>query len=148
MITLRTPEPSDKAAWTELWTAYLAFYNTERGPDVFEWTWNQIHDPSPDMQARIALERDRPIGLVHFLYHNSFWEPEKRCYLNDLYTVPDARGSGAGRAMIKAVYADAKERSASRVYWLTHEDNATARRLYDRIGKVTPFIKYMGTDVS
>ena len=28
------------------------------------------------------------------------------------------------------------------VYWLTQEFNATARRLYDRVGRATPFIKY------
>jgi hypothetical protein len=28
------------------------------------------------------------------------------------------------------------------VYWMTQEFNTKARRLYDRIGKVTPFIKY------
>ncbi|MCZ7597268.1 MAG: GNAT family N-acetyltransferase, partial [Gammaproteobacteria bacterium] len=29
------------------------------------------------------------------------------------------------------------------VYWLTQEFNHTARNLYDRIGRVTPFIKYV-----
>ena len=56
--------------------------------------------------------------------------------------VPEARGIGAGRSLIEAVYAAADANGTPLVYWLTQEFNTSARQLYDRIAKVTPFIKY------
>ena len=58
---------------------------------------------------------------------------------------PQARGTGTGRALIEAVYAAADASGAPRVYWLTQEDNHTARKLYDRIGRLSGFVKYERT---
>ena len=63
-------------------------------------------------------------------------------YLQDLFTRPETRGTGVGRALIEAVYAAADVNGTPNVYWLTQEFNTTARLLYDRIADVTPFIKY------
>jgi GNAT superfamily N-acetyltransferase len=64
------------------------------------------------------------------------------CYLQDLFTTPAARGQGVGRALIEAVYAKAREAGSPRVYWHTHETNATARRLYDEIAEMSGFLVY------
>ena len=53
-----------------------------------------------------------------------------------------ARGTGAGRALIEGVYAAADENGSPDVYWLTQDFNEAGRRLYDRVGTLTPFIKY------
>ena len=142
-LICRAPVAEDRQAWEQLWHGYLDFYGAERGPDVFDWTWGQILSGAGDMHARLAVLDGRLVGLVHFLYHHSFWEPQKRCYLNDLFTTPEARGRGAGEALIKAVYTHAADAGAAQVYWLTAEDNAPARALYDRVAEKTPFIKYM-----
>jgi RimJ/RimL family protein N-acetyltransferase len=47
-----------------------------------------------------------------------------------------------GAALIEAVRRAAEEAQAGEVYWLTHESNATARRLYDRVATNTGFLKY------
>ena len=82
------------------------------------------------------------MGLTHYIFHRHGWKIENVCYLQDLYAAPDVRGKGVGRALIEAVYAEADKAGAPSVYWLTQDFNATARQLYDRIGTVTPFIKY------
>ncbi|HEU0317849.1 MAG TPA: GNAT family N-acetyltransferase, partial [Solirubrobacteraceae bacterium] len=64
------------------------------------------------------------------------------CYLEDLFVARAARGGGAGRALIEAVYAAADARGADRVYWHTQEFNAPARSLYDTVGRRTSFIVY------
>ena len=79
---------------------------------------------------------------MHFIYHPHNWRIEPVCYLQDLYVAPEARNSGAGRALIEAVYARADRDGCPSVYWTTQDFNTTARRLYDRIGTLTPFIKY------
>ena len=64
------------------------------------------------------------------------------CYLQDLFTRPESRGQGVGRALIEAVSAQAKKAGSQRVYWMTHESNAQARTLYDKIADRSGFIQY------
>lgn len=64
------------------------------------------------------------------------------CYLQDLFTAPEARGKGVARALIAAVTEWARAENCSRVYWSTQETNATARRLYDRVALNRGFILY------
>jgi GNAT superfamily N-acetyltransferase len=49
---------------------------------------------------------------------------------------------GVGRALIEAVYANARQAGASRVYWQTHETNTTAMQLYDQLAEKSGFIVY------
>ncbi len=82
------------------------------------------------------------MGLVHYIFHDHCWRPEGVTYLQDLFADPEIRGHGVGRALIEAVYAAADAAGRPSVYWMTQDFNATARQLYDRIGTLTPFIKY------
>lgn len=141
--TIRPLTSADRTAWNPLWQGYLDFYKTELTPDITETTWNRLLDPAEDMFCLVAENEDgEMIGIVHFLYHRVTWAVEDRCYLEDLFVAASVRGTGAGRALIEAVYAAADERGADQVYWLTQEFNAEGRRLYDRVGRLTPFIKY------
>jgi len=82
------------------------------------------------------------MGVSTYLFHGHTWQPEPRCYLIDLFSTPKLRGKGIGRALIEAVYEKADEYGCCQVYWLTQDFNEAARRLYDKVAKVTPFIKY------
>ncbi|BCU64530.1 hypothetical protein ACBO_13210 [Acinetobacter bouvetii] len=62
--------------------------------------------------------------------------------MQDLYTHEDFRGQGVARRLIQHVYDEAMVRQCDRVYWLTHETNQTAQKLYDRVAKKTGFIQY------
>jgi GNAT superfamily N-acetyltransferase len=64
------------------------------------------------------------------------------CYLQDLFTVPEARGRGVARALIAHVAEAARAAGARRYYWLTQEHNTTARALYDRVAAFHGFIRY------
>jgi len=59
-----------------------------------------------------------------------------------MFVDPEARGGGYGAALIAHVAAEAKAAGSTRLYWLTHETNATARRLYDRVAQRSGFIQY------
>jgi len=99
-------------------------------------------DDPQDFNGLVAELDGQLVGLTHYLFHRHGWTIENTCYLQDLYVDPDIRGTGAGRALIKGVYAAADAAGAPSVYWLTQDFNATARKLYDRVGEKTPFIKY------
>lgn len=142
-VTIRPLAAADRDAWAPLWQGYLDFYKTDLAPEVTDVTWNRLLDPAEDMHCLVAEnETGEMIGVVHYLYHRVTWAVADRCYLEDLFVAEAARGTGAGRALIEAVYKAADERGADQVYWLTQDFNEEGRRLYDRVGRVTPFIKY------
>lgn len=142
MTTISRPTPADRAEWDRLWQAYITFYESEVPGDVSDSTFARI---LADDELHGAIARDasgRPIGLVHWLTHPATWSTGTYCYLEDLFVDPEARGSGAGRALIEHVRSWAAEHGASKVYWLTASDNATARALYDRVATSTGFVHY------
>lgn len=142
-LIVRALRAEDEPAWRDLWTAYLAFYESSVEPPVYASTFARLLGDDPRDFSALVAERDgRLVGLTHYLFHRHAWKIADVCYLQDLYAVPEARGQGVGRALIEAVYEAADAHGAASVYWLTQEFNHTARRLYDRIGTVTPFIKY------
>ena len=135
---------TDRAEWGRLWAGYLSFYETQAPDHVTEVTWRRLRDAEGPIRGYCAARTggDGLIGIVHYLFHPVTWAEAPRCYLEDLFVDENGRGSGAGRALIEAVYRAADERGADQVYWLTAETNATARKLYDKVAKKTPFIKY------
>jgi GNAT superfamily N-acetyltransferase len=141
-IDVRPLRSDEREAWEPLWAGYLEFYEASVSPEVTDETWRRLHDPAEPMHVLGAFVDARLIGIVHYLFHRSTWTVGDYCYLQDLFTVPDARGLGAGRALIEAVGERARAAGASRVYWLTHESNATARALYDKVADRPGFIQY------
>ncbi|MGF1456412.1 MAG: GNAT family N-acetyltransferase [Alphaproteobacteria bacterium] len=142
-LTIRPPTRDDEAAWRVLWTGYLDFYQSSVSEAVYRTTFDRFFLDAPfEPRCLMAFEDGQAVGLVHFIYHRHCWRAENVCYLNDLFTDPARRGGGIGGALIEAVYAAAGAAGAARVYWLTADDNHTARRLYDRVASLTPFIKY------
>jgi GNAT superfamily N-acetyltransferase len=89
-----------------------------------------------------AYVNETLVGIVHYLFHRSCWTIADYCYLQDLFVAETARNLGLGRTLIEAVEREARAAGASRVYWLTKEDNAAARKLYDRVAERSGFIQY------
>ena len=142
-LTIRELREGDEDQWRALWTGYLEFYETEVPEQVYRTTFARLLGDDPqDFHGLVAEADGRLIGLTHYVFHRHCWRIENVVYLQDLFVSPDARGTGAGRALIEAVYAAADAAGCPSVYWMTQEFNATARQLYDRIGTHTPFIKY------
>jgi GNAT superfamily N-acetyltransferase len=142
-ITIRPLRASDKAEWRRLWTGYLNYYETSVPEAVYATTFARLLGDDPqDFSGLLAVVDGQAMGLTHYLFHRHCWKVENVCYLQDLYVDPAARGTGLGRRLIEAVYAAADANGTPAVYWLTQDFNTAGRRLYDRIGKVTPFIRY------
>ncbi|MDW6021747.1 GNAT family N-acetyltransferase [Mesorhizobium sp. BAC0120] len=142
-LTIRPLEQSDHADWRRLWTAYLEFYKTKVAEEVYASTWKRLFAQAEfEPKGFIAVLDGKAVGLTHYLYHRSCWSLVNNCYLQDLFADPDARGKGVGRALIKAVQEAAGKLGITNVYWMTHETNATARKLYDSVARRTGFIEY------
>jgi GNAT superfamily N-acetyltransferase len=126
-----------------MWGDYLSFYETDVAPEIYETTFARLIDSTNPVQNALFAELDgAAVGIVHYIYHAHNWRAENVCYLQDLYAKEAVRGQGIGRALIEAVYAAADANGTPSVYWMTQDFNENARLLYDRIGTLTPFIKY------
>lgn len=141
-VDVRELRFDEREAWEPLWRGYLEFYEATLDRDATATTWHRLHDAAEPMFVLGAFIEGRLIGIVHYLFHRSTWTIGDYCYLQDLFTAPDARGLGAGRALIEAVCDRARVAGASRVYWLTHESNETARALYETLADRPGFIQY------
>jgi GNAT superfamily N-acetyltransferase len=145
-LTIRPLVREDRAAWAPLWDGYNAFYGRS-GPtalpaEITDTTWARFFDPNEPVHAFVAEADGELVGLAHYLFHRTTTSIGPTCYLNDLFTSEAARGKGVGRALIAAVYEAAKAAGSRGVYWQTHETNAVARTLYDKVAKNSGFIVY------
>lgn len=143
-LKIRPITAEDRSEWDRMFTAYLTFYETSRPKEVFDSSFARLLSGAEnEFKGLIALKDGQAIGFTHYLFHRHMWSLENTCYLQDLYVDPALRGTGAGRALIEAVHHEAREAGASGVYWMTQDFNTTARQLYDRVGQLTPFIRYV-----
>ena len=145
-VSIRDMTPSDYEQWLPLWDGYNAFYGRS-GPtalpaEITATTWKRFFEPAEPMHALVAELDGHLVGLTHYLFHRSTTLLAPICYLQDLFTVPEMRRTGVGRALIEAVYQRAAQAGSSRVYWQTHETNLVARRLYDQVAERSGFIVY------
>jgi GNAT superfamily N-acetyltransferase len=145
-LIIRFVLPSDYAQWLPLWQGYNQFYgrsgDTALPDNITRTTWARFLDDAEPVHALVAEDGGRLMGLAHYLFHRSTIAIESVCYLQDLFTAPQARGTGIGRKLIEAVYQQALLAGAGRVYWHTHQTNQTAQKLYDRLAEKSGFIVY------
>ena len=143
---IRALRHEDHADWLRLWKGYQAFYRVDISEATSAVTFERLLDPAEPMFCALAVdEQGSPVGLVHWIFHRSNWTLGDYCYLQDLFVDEGLRGHGHGRQLIEHVYADAQRQAAERVYWLTHESNAEAIQLYERIAERSGFIHYRHT---
>lgn len=143
MIDCRTLQSADFEDWLPLWHGYLTFYKAQLAPATTQLTFKRLTGAQEPMGGFIARNADgHALGIVHWIQHRSCWTEGDYCYLQDLFVAPVQRNAGVGRLLIEAVYATAASRACPRVYWLTHETNAAAMKLYDQVAERSGFLQY------
>jgi len=145
-LVIRPVERGDYDRWLPLWDGYNTFYE-RTGPtalpaEVTAMTWARFFDAYEPVWALVAERGGELLGLTHYLFHRSTTAIAPLCYLQDLFTTAASRGQGVGGALIEGVYEAARRAGAPRVYWQTHETNATAMRLYDQVAEKSGFLVY------
>ena len=141
-IAVRQIQVGDKAAWQELFFAYLKFYETSPSDVNSELLWDRLTNSEPKIQALVAEANGVVIGIVHFHYQLSTWSETSHCYLEDLYVAEGARGKGVAKALIQQVQELAIKQGCSELFWITKESNSIARKLYDKVADLSDFVRY------
>jgi GNAT superfamily N-acetyltransferase len=141
-VTIHDAGPKDEAAFRRLWGEFQAYYKMTLPPEVTASTWSRLMSDTSPMQLRLAWLQGAAVGFALYQHHPSSWVTGDDCYLEDLYVVADLRGQGIGRALIEDLKAIARSKGWHRIYWLTEQNNAGARRLYDTQAPTDNHIRY------
>jgi GNAT superfamily N-acetyltransferase len=140
MIDISPLSPPDRRAWQPLAVGYNTFYERVLPDSAYDRTWQRLME-GRELSGLAARLDGRLVGISHYLFHANVWFGEV-CYLADLFVDETVRGQGAAGALIEAVAAAARARGCARCYWQTKQDNARARRLYDKVARFSGFIRY------
>jgi GNAT superfamily N-acetyltransferase len=142
-MLIRPPELHDRDDWNRLYAAYADFYQVEQTADMRDRVWHWIHDHQHEVECFVAESDDGTlVGLTHF---RPFARPLAASiggFLDDLFVAPEARGTGTARALIEAVADTGRQRGWTLIRWITAEDNARARALYDKLADATHWKTY------
>jgi GNAT superfamily N-acetyltransferase len=141
--TIRDITAADEAAWRALWGEYCRFYRADLPEAVTANTWAMILYPATPVRALVAEAEGEVVGFANYVVHPYTWSTRQACYLEDLFVSEAKRGEGHGRALIQALVDRADAEGWGRIYWMTQEDNAEARRLYDRFTPRDAFVRYL-----
>jgi GNAT superfamily N-acetyltransferase len=137
------PAEADRPGWRRLFGLYAEFYRMPMDDALAGRVWSWLHDPAHPVEGFIAKAPEGDLlGLTHYRRMPSPLRGADICFLDDLFVLPEARGTRLGEALIQAVVEEAQRRGWRAVRWITAEDNARARRLYDRVAKKTHWVTY------
>jgi GNAT superfamily N-acetyltransferase len=147
-MEIRQAVPGDLSRLAPLFDRYRQFYGR---PSDEDGARRFLAERMTRRQSTIllALDGDRAVGFVQLYPSFSSIRAAATFILNDLYVEPDRRRDGAGRALIEAAAAMAREVGAASLSLVTGADNLAARTLYERLGwtRETRFLEY-GLDLA
>ena len=92
---------------------------------------------SPRAFCEIAEADGRPVGFALWFYNYSTFEGRFGLYLEDIFVIPEARGTGAGIALMRALAGRCRDEGLARLEWQVLDWNAPAIAFYDRLGATT-----------
>lgn len=136
-VTIRPAAPADVPVMLRFVRELAAF---EKQPDAVETTEPMLHEAlfgaTPAAEALIAERDGAAIGFAVFFHSFSTWTGRRGIWLDDLYVTPEARGSGAGAALLQALAGVAVDRGCARFEWWVLDWNTPAINFYRAKGAV------------
>ena len=114
--------------------SYQAFYNVADISDERNWEFfSQFGESNPSGCQFLYRENSiaTSFATVYFSYASSI--TAKVAILNDLYVAPGSRGQGIAKQLIEHCRSFAVKQGATRLQWVTAEDNLAAQKLYESL---------------
>jgi hypothetical protein len=142
-VTVKALHPDDRTQWESLYRAYAEFYKMPMTEEILDTVWRWIFDTKNPFFAMIATnEEGETVGLMHFREMPSPLRGALVGFLDDLFVVPEIRGSGCVQAMYKALNSFGKDRGWPFTRWITADNNYRGRASYDKVATRTHWITY------
>lgn len=132
---IRRAAREDAEEVLELITA-LAHYEKLNPPDdsararLLEHGWGE----RPHFETWLAELDGRPVGYSLFFYTYSSFLARPTLYLEDIFVLPQHRGSGIGMALLRSAARRALEQGCGRMEWACLDWNEPSLRFYERLG--------------
>ena len=143
MLTIRPPEPTDRAGWDALYQGYARFYQVEQTAEMRDRVWGWLFDPAHETQCLMAFDASgRAVGLAHFRPFARPLSASTGGFLDDLFVDPERRGAQVGTQLINGIKAIAQQKGWTVVRWITADNNYRARTAYDQLATRTQWITY------
>lgn len=134
-ISIRPAAPSDVATIMGFVRELATF---EKAPDEVTSNEDIMHEAlfgvRPAAEALIAELDGAAVGMAVFYHNFSTWTGVRGIWLDDLYVTPHARGSGAGRALLRHLARIAVDRGCARFEWWVLDWNEPAIAFYKSLG--------------
>ena len=140
-LTIRPLHPDDFEQWQPLWDGNNLGVRDEA---VTRETWNRLLSSDNTQVNGLCAEKDGEMcGIVHYILHPTTGHINPVCYMQDVYVDPAHRRQGVGRHLVEEVVKTGMQEKWARMYWLTENDNAEARAMYENLGIKLDFTFYV-----
>ena len=142
-VNVSAIEAEDREGWARLYRGYAEFYQVPMTDEILATVWSWIHDEATPFFGLLAKdENGRALGLMHCRQMPSPLRGAQVGFLDDLFVSPEARGSGVVEKLYEALRRLGREQGWPFIRWITAEDNARARAVYDRLSEKTHWVTY------
>lgn len=94
----------------------------------------QLASEAPPFSCLLAEIDGEAVGFALYFFNYSTWRGRPGLYLEDLFVLPEARGRGAGKRLLRELARVAVERGCARMEWAVLDWNATAIGFYESLG--------------
>ena len=142
-LTVRLAREADHEAWVALWRGWQLHMGGHVPEDVTARSWRKMVTPGSGIECLLVLDGDDALGFGIVSRTYFAWTGEDILYLQDLFVKPDARGRGAGSALVDGIHAHADAVKAQQVFWMVDADDPELQAFYDRRGIRSPYLRYL-----
>src|SRR2546430_16771870 len=129
---VRLADAGDEAAVASLIAGFRDYYGEAEPTD--EQIARMVAKLIGDERTEFVLAGEPPVGVAQLRFRPSVWTGTEDAWLEDLFVIPDARRSGAGRALLQACVDRARARGCKRIQLDANEHNEPALALYASLG--------------
>ena len=139
---IREIKLEDKEEWEALYRGYANFYKVEMNDKILKTVWEWIHDKNHDVSS-LAYEQDNKIiGIAHYRKMPSPLRGKYIGFLDDLFVDPEHRGKKIGEKILSELKVISEKNKWGLIRWITRNDNARAKSLYDKVSEKTTWDTY------
>lgn len=144
MTVVRKAAEKDRAQWMLLWREWQAHMHGAVPAEVSARSFDMILDESSRLSSLLAFDSSgHAVGFANISTTPFAWTGGPIVFLQDLFVSDAWRGSGAGRALMDAVYAEADNIGAAQVFWFVGEADTRLQGFYQSLGMRTPYLRFM-----
>lgn len=135
-FNIRPARPDEAGVVLDLIKQLAVYERCENDVVADEATIRQSLFVERSADVVLAEEEGMVVGFALFFHNFSTFVGRKGMYLEDLFVIPEKRGLGYGKALLKYVAKLAVQRNCGRMEWICLDWNEPSLRIYHSIGAV------------